>query len=207
MKLRQSSNCASLRSLLAALVMCAAVTASAQENPPAAVPKGVVNKSFDLNYESRDLRYQVEDLPGTAQPPQPPVTEEPQLEVKENQQEIHIAVPADAIFDSGKATIRHDAEAALHQVAGIIGKYPEANVRIDGYTDDKGPATRSRRLSGRRADSIAAWLEKNGFDGDITAKGHGRANPIAPNTKPDGSDNPEGRRKNRRIEITVKKSS
>jgi photosystem I P700 chlorophyll a apoprotein A2 len=40
---------------------------------------------------------------------------------------------------------------------------------------------------------------------NITTKGMGEADPVAPNENPDGSDNPEGRQKNRRVEITVKK--
>jgi outer membrane protein OmpA-like peptidoglycan-associated protein len=39
----------------------------------------------------------------------------------------------------------------------------------------------------------------------MTTKGWGEAKPVAPNTHPDGSDNPEGRQKNRRVELTVKK--
>lgn len=54
---------------------------------------------------------------------------------------------------------------------------------------------------------MKTWLvEKAGVDGKrIKTKGWGKANPVAPNTHPDGSDNPDGRQKNRRVEITVKK--
>ncbi len=40
----------------------------------------------------------------------------------------------------------------------------------------------------------------------IKTRGWGKTKPIAPNTKPDGSDDPDGRAKNRRVEITVTKS-
>jgi photosystem I P700 chlorophyll a apoprotein A2 len=39
----------------------------------------------------------------------------------------------------------------------------------------------------------------------ITTRGFGAKQPMAPNKKPDGSDDPEGRQKNRRVEIVVKK--
>jgi photosystem I P700 chlorophyll a apoprotein A2 len=39
----------------------------------------------------------------------------------------------------------------------------------------------------------------------VTTQGLGEKQPVAPNNKPDGSDDPEGRQKNRRVEIKVKK--
>jgi len=39
----------------------------------------------------------------------------------------------------------------------------------------------------------------------MTTQGFGASKPVAPNTKPDGSDDPEGRQKNRRVEIVVAK--
>jgi outer membrane protein OmpA-like peptidoglycan-associated protein len=40
----------------------------------------------------------------------------------------------------------------------------------------------------------------------ITTRGLGETKPVAPNTNPDGSDNPHGRQQNRRVEITVEKT-
>jgi outer membrane protein OmpA-like peptidoglycan-associated protein len=40
----------------------------------------------------------------------------------------------------------------------------------------------------------------------FSTQGFGAKKPVAPNTEPDGSDDPEGRQKNRRAEIVVKKS-
>jgi outer membrane protein OmpA-like peptidoglycan-associated protein len=53
---------------------------------------------------------------------------------------------------------------------------------------------------------VKGWLvQKAGVDGKrIKTKGWCKAKPVAPNTSPNGSDNPEGRQKNRRVEITVK---
>jgi hypothetical protein len=62
-------------------------------------------------------------------------------------------------------------------------------------------------LSQKRADSVKAWLvNKGGVKGKkLAAKGREEAKPVAPNINPDGSDNPEGRQKNRRVKVTVKK--
>ncbi|HEY7443253.1 MAG TPA: OmpA family protein, partial [Vicinamibacterales bacterium] len=62
-------------------------------------------------------------------------------------------------------------------------------------------------LSVRRADAVRQWLvEKEGLKGaKITTQGFAAKNPVAPNTKPDGSDNPEGRQRNRRVEIIAGK--
>jgi outer membrane protein OmpA-like peptidoglycan-associated protein len=78
---------------------------------------------------------------------------------------------------------------------------------IEGYTDSKGSDSYNLRLSDKRAASVKDWLVKKGGVGNkkMTTKGWGEANPVAPNENPDGSDNPEGRQKNRRVEITVKK--
>ena len=59
----------------------------------------------------------------------------------------------------------------------------------------------------KRAAAVKSWLvQKGSVNGkQIKTKGWGKANAVAPNINPDGSDNPDGRQKNRRVEITVKK--
>jgi outer membrane protein OmpA-like peptidoglycan-associated protein len=139
----------------------------------------------------------VEDVKGVAQA----------LAVKETQTEVKIALAGDVLFDFDKAEIRPVAESTLQQVAGIVKQYPRAGVSINGYTDAKGADAYNFQLSEKRAAAVKSWLvQKGGVDGKrIKTKGWGKANPVAPNTNPDGSDNPEGRQKNRRVEITVKK--
>jgi outer membrane protein OmpA-like peptidoglycan-associated protein len=57
---------------------------------------------------------------------------------------------------------------------------------------------------GREAKSVRRWLAENGISTPMIACGFGKTKPVAPNTKPNGADDPEGRQKNRRVEITVK---
>ena len=61
-------------------------------------------------------------------------------------------------------------------------------------------------LSEKRAEAARDWLVKNcgASAARITTKGWGKTKPIVPNTHPDGSDDPDGRKKNPRVEITVR---
>ncbi len=112
------------------------------------------------------------------------------------------------LFDFDKSTIRPQAAAALHTVAEIINdKGKGRSVRIDGHTDSKGGDAYNQKLSERRAASVKQWLtEKEGLNAaKMSTRGFGAKRPVAPNVKPDGSDDPEGRQKNRRVEIVLAK--
>jgi outer membrane protein OmpA-like peptidoglycan-associated protein len=79
-------------------------------------------------------------------------------------------------------------------------------VTIEGHTDGKGSDAYNQPLSEKRAQAVREWLVKNGgaTATKITTKGWGKSKPIVPNTLPNGSDDPDGRKKNRRVEITVR---
>jgi len=158
----------------------------------------VLQKSIsDLDFRTSDLIFEIEDLGGEIE----------ELELKETETEVKIELSGDILFDFDKWDIRPEAEPVLKKVADVIREYPDASVLVEGHTDSKGSESYNLRLSQRRADSVKDWLVKNGgIDGNrIVTKGWGEQKPVAPNTNPDGSDNPEGRQKNRRVEITVKK--
>jgi outer membrane protein OmpA-like peptidoglycan-associated protein len=144
-----------------------------------------------------DLVFRVEDMGGKVQ----------DLQVKETGQEIHIELAADVLFDFDKADIRPSAQSALHQAAEIIRQHAKSAVRIEGHTDSKGNDAYNQKLSERRANSVKTWLmDKEGLGNvQFATQGFGAKKPVAPNKKPDGSDDPEGRQKNRRVEIVVKK--
>ncbi len=130
------------------------------------------------------------------------------LQVKETATEIRIELSANVLFDFDKATIKPEAAAALHTVAGIIrDKGKGRSVRIDGHTDGKGTPSYNQKLSERRAESVKQWLAQKEGLGHVkmTTQGFGATKPVAPNTKPDGSDDPAGRQKNRRVEIVLAK--
>jgi outer membrane protein OmpA-like peptidoglycan-associated protein len=127
--------------------------------------------------------------------------------VQESPKELRLTLAADILFDFDKSTIRADAKPALDRVAEIIRSKSQGVVRIEGFTDSKGDAAYNLRLSNLRAASVENWLvEREGLHGaGFTTQGFGAARFAAPNSKPDGSDDPAGRQKNRRVEIIIQK--
>ena len=121
--------------------------------------------------------------------------------------EIRIEMSADVLFDFDKAMIKTAAEPALAKVATVLEGYPRAAVRIEGHTDAKGTEAYNQKLSDRRAKAVQDWLRKQAALRDVrfSTQGFGAKKPVAPNVKPNGTDDPEGRQKNRRVEIVVKK--
>src|SRR5215475_12425646 len=88
--------------------------------------------------------------------------------------------------------------AAGPEIAKLGGK----PARIEGHTDAIGSDAYNFRLSEARAITVREWLAARGMVPATTPiKGYGKTNPIAPNFTIDGGDNPEGRQKNRRVEV------
>lgn len=86
----------------------------------------------------------------------------------------------------------------------VLVDNPEITIEISAHTDSKGADDYNKKLSQRRAESVVAYLQGKGINAKkLIAKGYGEEQPIAPNTNPDGSDNPEGRQKNRRVEFRI----
>jgi outer membrane protein OmpA-like peptidoglycan-associated protein len=114
----------------------------------------------------------------------------------------------DVLFDFGKAEIKPQASQTLDKVGSVIAQFPEGKVLIEGLTDSKGSPDVNLRLSERRAEAVKEWLvKKKGVpEWIITTSGLGEMKPVAPNTNPDGSDSPQGRQQNRRVEIKVEKT-
>lgn len=129
--------------------------------------------------------------------------------VQESPKELRLTLAADVLFDFDKSTIRPDAQAALDRVAEIIRTKSQGVVRIEGFTDSKGGPNYNLLLSQARAVSVENWLiEREGLRGtEFTPRGFGASRFRAPNTKPDGSDDPAGRQQNRRVEIIIQKRS
>jgi len=119
------------------------------------------------------------------------------------QQAIVIDLPADVLFDFDKADLRPDAQPSLARAAELLQSYPAAPVQVRGHTDAKGTDAYNDALSMRRAEAVAAVLARTAGPGRITARGLGKRQPVAPDTRPDGSDDPEGRQRNRRVEIVI----
>ena len=86
----------------------------------------------------------------------------------------------------------------------IMKENPSIIIEIGSHTDGKGAKAYNITLSQKRAESAVNYLISKGIDKKrLKAKGYGKDFPIAPNENADGSDNPEGRQKNRRTEFRV----
>lgn len=117
--------------------------------------------------------------------------------------EVHIAMSADVLFDFDKAELRKESRPELEKLAAVLKEYPNATARIEGHADGKGDAAYNQKLSERRAEAIRKWLENEGVKTRLSSRGWGKTKPVAPNVRPDGTDDPQGRQKNRRVEITL----
>jgi outer membrane protein OmpA-like peptidoglycan-associated protein len=81
---------------------------------------------------------------------------------------------------------------------------PELKIEVVGHTDSKGSDTYNMGLSRRRAEKVVEFLIQSGVKKErITSSGAGETEPVARNTNPNGSDSPEGRKLNRRVEFRI----
>lgn len=149
---------------------------------------------LELRGAGAAVKAQVQDLQGALK----------DLGAKVTGREIKINLSADVLFDFDKANLRPEAGPALEKVVAVLQAYPKAAALIEGHTDGKGNDRYNQKLSEQRADSVRRWLAEHGIATAMTTRGWGKTRPVAPNTKPNGADDPEGRQKNRRVEITVK---
>lgn len=120
---------------------------------------------------------------------------------------IEINLSSDVLFDFDKAELKPEADADLQKAADIIRQKGQGVILITGHTDSKGSDAYNQRLSLARAQAVKNWFEAKGLQQNYQLEGLGATRPIAPNTHPDGSDNPEGRAQNRRVEIIVNKTT
>lgn len=118
---------------------------------------------------------------------------------------FRLTLPDSILFDFGSSELRGDSAQALTLIAEVLEFYADAEIVVVGHTDSVGSATANQRLSEQRAQSVVdALVDNHGVLMErMSAEGRGADEPVADNTNPDGSDNPEGRQLNRRVEIVV----
>lgn len=86
----------------------------------------------------------------------------------------------------------------------ILVNNPSIAIQINSHTDSKGRLSYNYQLSKKRAKSVVDYLIELGIDPErLVPKGWGETSPIAPNTFPNGEDNPTGRAKNRRTSFSI----
>ena len=105
-------------------------------------------------------------------------------------------------FDFNEVGLGARAQRQLEIVANLLRDDPQRKLRLSGHADAVGSDAYNRQLSAARAFAVKNALAALGVSGDqVVTEGLGTLRPLDPNTKPDGSDNPEGRSRNRRTEI------
>ena len=107
-------------------------------------------------------------------------------------------------FAFNDESLRPDALAALDRVVRILLERETLSVAIIGYSDAVGSDSFNLRLSQARANAVQQYLIAQGVErGRLRMMARGEDNPLAPNVNKDGTDNPEGRAVNRRVELMV----
>jgi len=188
------------------LVLCVPAALGAQEyKPEDPVPPGAQGRVLPISGEVRRIVGLSSQVAGRVDPLAAALKD---LGAKTTDTEIRIEMSADVLFDFDKADIRKEAEPALEKAATVLAAYPRSQVAIEGHTDAKGSDAYNQPLSERRAAAIKRWFsaKENLKNMSFVVRGFGATKPVASNTKPDGADDPEGRQKNRRVEIVIKKT-
>lgn len=109
-----------------------------------------------------------------------------------------VTLPQDILFATGSANLRSDLTSDLRALASNLQAYPNTSVQIVGHTDNVGDAGYNQRLSVARAESVTRVLMNNGVSGNrLIAIGRGEDQPVSSNLTP------EGRERNRRVEIVI----
>ena len=131
--------------------------------------------------------------------------EQGQLQVRQYQNMLSVDVAEKIFFDSGRAVLKEGGKEVLAKVGEALKSYEDKVIRVVGYTDNV-PIAKSMQnvyptnweLSVARATNVVRYLQDVGVPPErMVAAGRGEFAPIAPN------DTPEGRQKNRRIEIML----
>jgi chemotaxis protein MotB len=131
--------------------------------------------------------------------------EKGQLQVKQYKNMLSVDLAEQIFFDSGRATLKSGGKVVLKKVGEALKGYEDKIIRVVGHTDNV-PVAKSLQgtypsnwdLSVARASNVVRYLQEVGVAPErMVASGRGEYDPVAPN------DTPEGRQKNRRIEIML----
>lgn len=115
-----------------------------------------------------------------------------------------VDLPADVLFEFDKFALAPSAEGPMQKLLTYVQAGATGKIVISGYTDAKGEDAYNLTLSQKRAQAVADWLKGKGVDAArLEVVGKGEADPVAPNAKSDGSDDPDGRAKNRRVSVAI----
>ena len=113
--------------------------------------------------------------------------------------ELRVTVGNDVLFDTASSALRSASKTTLREMADVFDKYPNTIISVQGHADSRGTEAYNQRLSVRRADSVADYLQNLGVNNNrLETLGFGESQPKASNATA------EGRQENRRVEIHIK---
>ena len=108
------------------------------------------------------------------------------------------------LFNYNSVLLDNESKAMLERLINIMRDYPSLTLEIIGHADSKGNPEYNRKISLDRAKTVADYFVNQGIDESrFTLLGFGDALALAIDVNPDGSDNPAGRRFNRRVELRL----
>jgi outer membrane protein OmpA-like peptidoglycan-associated protein/tetratricopeptide (TPR) repeat protein len=111
---------------------------------------------------------------------------------------------SNVLFEFDSYELTQQAKTGLEILKTILLSYPELKVEVAGYTDALGSMEYNRKLADRRAQAVINYLSETGTSpARFVKKAFGESDFVAVNNNPDGSDNPEGRKYNRRVTFGI----
>lgn len=111
---------------------------------------------------------------------------------------ITLNMPGNITFDHDSAALNAQFFKVLNGVAAVLKEYEKTIIEVAGHTDSTGSDAYNQRLSERRAQSVAEYLQGQGIRSmRIITEGYGEQYPVATN------ETAAGRQQNRRVELTL----
>jgi outer membrane protein OmpA-like peptidoglycan-associated protein len=126
------------------------------------------------------------------------------LAARETERGVVVHLP-DVLFEFNSARLTPEARSTVFYIADVLNRQAAGrHISVEGHADAIGSESYNQALSQSRAEAVVRELRNAGVDPSrVVARGYGEKYPVAPNTHADGSDNPAGRAKNRRVEVVI----
>lgn len=108
------------------------------------------------------------------------------------------------LFEFDSSSLTREAMIELEKLIPVLLSHQDLKISVRGYTDAIGPQNYNIGLSGQRANTVVEYLVGEGIDSSrINSLAIGSSEYVSDNTNSDGSDNPEGRKYNRRVSVNI----
>ncbi len=126
------------------------------------------------------------------------------LDARETDRGVVVNLP-DVLFEFNSTRLTGSARDKVAHIASVLSdRAAGRHVSIEGHTDAVGGDAYNQRLSTHRAQAVVQALSSEGVrQAQLSSRGFGERYPVAPNVRKDGTDNPSGRAKNRRVEVVI----